>query len=91
MGGLVGRFWKSFGLTATIAIGISLLVSFTITPMLSSRLLKAPDKSGKGKSKESRFYALLERVYIAMLRWCLGHRAVVVILAIGLFFSTVMI
>ena len=91
MGGLVGRFWKSFGLTATIAIGISLLVSFTLTPMLSSRLLKAPDKSGKGKSKESRFYALLERVYIAMLRWCLGHRAVVVILAIGLFFSTVMI
>ena len=91
MGGLVGRFWKSFGLTATIAIGISLLVSFTLTPMLSSRLLKAPDKSGKGKSKESRFYALLERVYIAMLRWCLGHRAVVVILAIGLFFSTVLI
>lgn len=91
MGGLVGRFWKSFGLTATIAIGMSLLVSFTLTPMLSSRLLKAPDKSGKGKSRESFFYSLLERVYMAMLRWCLGHRAVVVILAIGLFFSTVLI
>jgi len=41
MGGTVGRFWKSFGITATIAIGVSLLVSFTLTPMLSSRLLKA--------------------------------------------------
>ncbi|MBI3397860.1 MAG: efflux RND transporter permease subunit, partial [Deltaproteobacteria bacterium] len=34
MGGLVGRFWKSFGITATMAIAVSLLVSFTLTPML---------------------------------------------------------
>ena len=91
MGGLVGRFWKSFGLTATVAIGMSLLVSFTLTPMLSSRLLKAPNKERGGKSKEAKFYTHMERIYLAMLRWCLGHKAVVVILAIGLFFSTVLI
>ncbi|MFN3477070.1 MAG: efflux RND transporter permease subunit, partial [Candidatus Methylomirabilales bacterium] len=41
MGGVVGRFWHSMGLTATFAIMISLLVAFTLTPMLSSRLLQA--------------------------------------------------
>ncbi|MEK7853872.1 MAG: efflux RND transporter permease subunit, partial [candidate division NC10 bacterium] len=40
MGGLVGRFWRSFGLTATFAIMVSLLVAFTLTPMLSSRFLR---------------------------------------------------
>ena len=91
MGGLVGRFWKSFGLTATIAIGVSLLVSFTLTPMLSSRLLKKTNNTHKGKSKESRFYSLMEKGYLSMLKWCLDHRATVIILAIALFFSTVLI
>lgn len=91
MGGLVGRFWKSFGLTATIAIGVSLLVSFTLTPMLSSRLLKKTNNTHKGKSKESRFYSLMEKGYLSMLKWCLGHRAMVIILATALFFSTVLI
>ncbi len=91
MGGLVGRFWKSFGITATMAISVSLLVSFTLTPMLSSRFLKAPESRDKGKSKQSLFYSLLERGYMSMLRWCLGHRVIVIILAVGLFFSTVLI
>jgi hydrophobic/amphiphilic exporter-1 (mainly G- bacteria), HAE1 family len=40
MGGIVGRFMSSFGLTASFAIGVSLLVSFTLTPMLAARLIK---------------------------------------------------
>jgi hydrophobic/amphiphilic exporter-1 (mainly G- bacteria), HAE1 family len=39
MGGIVGRFMKSFGFTMSFAIGVSLLVSFTLTPMLSARWL----------------------------------------------------
>jgi hydrophobic/amphiphilic exporter-1 (mainly G- bacteria), HAE1 family len=42
MGGIVGRFMSSFGLTASFAIAVSLLVSFTLTPMLAARLLKKP-------------------------------------------------
>ena len=38
MGGLVGKFWNSFGLTATFAIMVSLLVAFTLTPMLAARI-----------------------------------------------------
>src|SRR5947209_1297071 len=40
MGGIVGRFMSSFGFTASFAIAVSLLVSFTLTPMLSARLIK---------------------------------------------------
>ena len=47
MGGIVGRFMSSFGLTAAFAVGISLIVSFTLTPMLSSRWIKIqPGKDG---------------------------------------------
>ena len=42
MGGIVGRFMKSFGLTMSFAIMVSLLVSFTLTPMLSARWIDAP-------------------------------------------------
>jgi HAE1 family hydrophobic/amphiphilic exporter-1 len=40
MSGIVGRFMSSFGLTAAFAVGVSLIVSFTLTPMLAARLLK---------------------------------------------------
>ncbi|HVF57794.1 MAG TPA: efflux RND transporter permease subunit [Pyrinomonadaceae bacterium] len=40
MGGIVGRFMSSFGMTASFAIAVSLIVSFTLTPMLAARLIK---------------------------------------------------
>ncbi len=46
MGGIVGRFMKSFGFTMSFAIAVSLLVSFTLTPMLSSRWLKPSKGAG---------------------------------------------
>jgi len=39
MSGIVGRFFQSFGLTMAFAIGVSLIVSFSLTPMLAARLL----------------------------------------------------
>ena len=44
MQGIVGRFMSSFGLTASFAIGVSLIVSFTLTPMLAARLIKPHKK-----------------------------------------------
>jgi len=87
MQGLVGMFWKSFGLTAAFAILISLLVSFTLTPMLSSRFLRP--KEARAASRESRAYKAMEGAYLGILGWCLKHRAVVIIGAVGLFFSVV--
>jgi len=43
MTGIVGRFMSSFGLTAAAAIAVSLVVSFTLTPMLAARWIKRPD------------------------------------------------
>ena len=40
MAGIVGRFMSSFGLTSAFAVGISMLVSFTLTPMLAARIIK---------------------------------------------------
>ena len=54
MGGIVGRFMASFGLTSAFAIGISMLVSFTLTPMLAARLIKwNPPKKSEDSEEES--------------------------------------
>jgi len=52
MQGIVGRFMSSFGLTASFAVGVSLLVSFTLTPMLAARLIKRP-KEEKNLGEEA--------------------------------------
>lgn len=52
MQGIVGRFMSSFGLTASFAVGVSLIVSFTLTPMLAARLIKAPKKKDLGAETE---------------------------------------
>ncbi|HEY0075831.1 MAG TPA: efflux RND transporter permease subunit, partial [Abditibacteriaceae bacterium] len=51
MSGIVGRFMSSFGLTMTAAILMSLLVSFTLTPMMSARLLKSTKGKGNGSAE----------------------------------------
>ena len=82
MGGLVGKFWNSFGLTATFAILVSLIVAFTLTPMLAARILSHTPAGEPGHhgaqtgSKESGFYHRLETWYEGALGWCLRHRLV---------------
>ncbi|MBI5562902.1 MAG: efflux RND transporter permease subunit [Deltaproteobacteria bacterium] len=88
MSGLVGRFWKSFGLTAAFAIMISLLVSFTLTPMLASRMLRHRAE-GKAGEKDSCLYALMQGLYLKLLRWCLNHRLVAGIAAMLIFLSII--
>ena len=77
MGGIVGRFMSSFGFTSAFAIGVSLLVSFTLTPMLSSRFIKAqPATDGENahSSKQSFIFHTIDVRYTAMLKWALAHR-----------------
>jgi HAE1 family hydrophobic/amphiphilic exporter-1 len=82
MGGMVGRFMSSFGLTAAFAVGVSLLVSFTLTPMLSSRFIRVRHGRGAHDSKDSFFFRPIDRSYMAMLRWSMAHRWVVVIVCV---------
>jgi hydrophobe/amphiphile efflux-1 (HAE1) family protein len=91
MGGIPGRFLRSFGLTMGFSIAISLLVSFTLTPMLSSRWLRrdavgpggAPRKKYLLERFVDRFYGPIERAYMAMLRFAMRRRWVVVIAALA--------
>src|SRR4051812_17451688 len=78
MAGIVGRFMHSFGVTMAIAIAVSLLVSFTLTPMMSARWLRREDLSHEASTREHGFYAKIEGVYLAMLDWSMRHRWVIV-------------
>ncbi|MCP3100796.1 efflux RND transporter permease subunit [Myxococcus sp. K15C18031901] len=84
MTGIVGRFLKGFGLTMAYAIGVSLIVSFTLTPMLAARWLDPAPEGGHAKKTVlqklvDRFYQPIEDVYMAMLRYVMRHRWLVVV------------
>ena len=77
MNGYARRYVNQFGWTMAFAILVSMLVSFTLTPMLSSRLLKrAPEGAQERGSKEWPFFAWIDRRYGEVLRWSLDHRRV---------------
>ena len=83
MGGIVGRFMSSFGFTSAFAIAVSLLVSFTLTPMLCSRFIKPPKQGASGhSSKESFFFRHLDAWYTRMLVWSMAHRKTVVVASV---------
>jgi hydrophobe/amphiphile efflux-1 (HAE1) family protein len=86
MSGLVGRFFQSFGLTMAFAITVSLFVSFSLTPMLAARLLPPPSPDGEVhrtwlERAIDRFYLPIEHAYIAVLKWVMGRRWVIVLAA----------
>jgi HAE1 family hydrophobic/amphiphilic exporter-1 len=90
MEGRVGKFWRSFGITTACAIAISLFVSLTLTPMLCSRLLKAPrHREGARPSLVTRFNAVLDGAYATLVRWSLKLRWGVVALAAATIATTV--
>ena len=90
MGGIVGRFFSSFGLTVAFAVAMSLFVSFTLTPMLCSRfLVLEPGEAGHARSKEGFFYKAIDRGYGLALRGALRFKPVVVVFSLLVIASTV--
>jgi hydrophobe/amphiphile efflux-1 (HAE1) family protein len=89
MSGIVGRFLYSFGLTMAFAIGVSMVVAFTLTPMMASRMLAPPPPAGTERRRSwlergSNFmYRPIERLYSAVLAFCLRRRWVVGLAIIG--------
>ena len=86
--GIVGMWLSSFGFTMAFSIMVSLLVAFTLTPMLCSRFLPKHLDGHAHSSRESRFYGLIDRSYTAMLKWSMRHRWAIVCLTLGVFVST---
>ena len=97
MGGIVGRFMTSFGFTMSFAILVSLLVSFTLTPMLAARWIKMRPRheTADGRevkeqtSRDSRFFRPLDQGYTRILEWSLAHRGVVAAIAVLVLLSSV--
>lgn len=87
MAGIPGRFLKSFGVTMAFSIAVSLLVSFSLTPMLASRWLKKQQHAGGKKPILERVvdvvYKPVERLYVGVLAFVMAHRWVVVLLGIA--------
>ena len=91
MSSISGRFLYQFGITAAVAIMVSLLVSFTLTPMMSSRLIKVSDvKGGHGAPASRRgFYRWIDGGYSWLLAFALRHRIAVAVLAIAVVATSV--
>ncbi len=94
MRGIVGRFFFQFGLTVAFAVLVSLFVSFTLDPMLSSRWFD-PDIERKGKRHLlaralDRFNGWFDRTadrYKRAIGWCLDHRKAIVAFAAAAFLA----
>lgn len=94
-GGLVGSMFKQFGITITVAVLVSLVVSFTLDPMLSARLTQKIEPDHHERMRQHRwfgpmirFYERMDGAYRATLEWTLTHRKTVIAAAAGLFFAS---
>jgi multidrug efflux pump len=76
MGGIVGKLFREFAVTLSVAIAVSLLVSLTTTPMLCAQFLKPHDKSRHGRiyRASERAFDWMHREYATGLRWVLRHQ-----------------
>src|SRR5580698_1882584 len=85
MGGIVGRMFREFAVTLSVAIGVSLLVSLTTTPTMCAKFLRAPKKDQKHnifyRTSEWVFDGLLA-IYTHALKWVLAHQAPVGVVTI---------
>ena len=76
MGGIVGKLFREFAVTLSVAIAVSLLVSLTTTPMLCAQFLKSRDESRHGRiyRASERAFQWLHYEYALVLRWVLRHQ-----------------
>ena len=84
MGGIIGRLFREFAVTLSVAVLISLVLSLTTTPMMCARLLKATHERKPGRLflASERAFASMLRGYKSSLAWALAHsRLMMLILA----------
>ncbi len=91
MTGIVGRLFREFAITLSVAVGVSAVVSLTLTPMMCARFLQPEDES-----KHGRFYHVTERMFQGMLgaydsglKWVLRHQVFTLLVAIATLVATI--
>lgn len=77
LSGMEGRMLKPLGITYIIALGMSLVVAMTVTPLCCRMLLGKRGNDDSGKDKERAFVVTMKEGYARSLRWALGHQRLV--------------
>jgi len=98
MTGIVGRLFREFAITMSVAVGVSAFVSLTLTPMMCAKLLRAQTEKDEEKERSSTFYRKTEEywtrfrnAYERGLRWVLAHQRFVLLVAIVTLVATVLL
>jgi multidrug efflux pump len=97
MTGLVGRMFREFALTLTIAVVASAIVSLTLTPMMCGRLLRPPEERGGGLTNSAltrRFYNMIEGTvvfYEHSLHWVLRHQFATLMVTLATLAATIVL
>ena len=92
MTGIVGRLFREFAVTLSVAVGVSALVSLTLTPMMCARFLESEDKT----KKHNWFYNVTERMFQSMLdayesglKWVFRHQPFTLMVALLTLVATI--
>jgi multidrug efflux pump subunit AcrB len=98
MTGIVGRLFREFAITMSVAVGVSAFVSLTLTPMMCAKLLRAENEEEEEKEHSSAFYRVTEEYWTRFrnwyergLRWVLAHQPLVLMVAIGTLVVTILL
>jgi len=98
MSGIIGRFFFQFGMTVAVAVLVSLFVSFTLDPMLSSIWHDPPGSRfarvpwlGRFMDRVERAIDWMHRLYAVILEWALSHRVAVLVIALVTFVGSLFI
>ncbi len=85
MPGIIGKFFYEFALTVAFAVLISLFVSFTLTPMLSSRFIVRKKEHGHLFAFFENLMLQTANIYKKMISWSLNYRLIIIISAVAIF------
>ncbi|HEY6155332.1 MAG TPA: multidrug efflux RND transporter permease subunit [Candidatus Udaeobacter sp.] len=98
MTGIVGRLFREFAITMSVAVGVSAFVSLTLTPMMCAKLLRAETEEDEEKQRSSTFYRKTEEYWTRFrdsyergLRWVLAHQRFVLLVAIVTLVATILL
>src|SRR5207244_6538534 len=85
MGDIVGRLFREFAVTLAVSIMVSAVVSLTLTPMMSAKLLKSKAGKPPGRINQAseNFYERVIHYYGRTLKWVLGHQTATLLITFG--------
>jgi len=83
MGGIIGRLFREFAITMSVAVMISLVISLTATPMIAARVLRTTDRQSRIAVLFERWLGRAQTQYARNLDWALAHRGVVLLILLA--------